>query len=66
MVGPDTLQWGPWKVPGVLGVANNLFACVNLEAPMDTEVLWRAPLTKMYQSTLYVPQPLNLMFGKLR
>ncbi|KNG47912.1 choline transport protein [Stemphylium lycopersici] len=28
MVGPDTLQWGPWKVPGLLGVANNLFACV--------------------------------------
>ncbi|RAQ99182.1 amino acid transporter [Stemphylium lycopersici] len=26
MVGPDTLQWGPWKVPGLLGVANNLFA----------------------------------------
>jgi choline transport protein len=30
MVGPDTLQWGPWKVPGALGVANNLFACVYL------------------------------------
>ena len=30
MVGSDTLQWGPWKVPGVLGVANNLFACVYL------------------------------------
>jgi choline transport protein len=30
MVGPETLQWGPWKVPGILGVANNLFACVYL------------------------------------
>jgi choline transport protein len=30
MVGPETLQWGPWKVPGALGVANNLFACVYL------------------------------------
>ncbi|EUC43273.1 hypothetical protein COCMIDRAFT_38752 [Bipolaris oryzae ATCC 44560] len=27
MVGPETLQWGPWKVPGVFGIANNLFAC---------------------------------------
>jgi hypothetical protein len=27
---PDTLQWGPWKVPGVLGTANNIFACVYL------------------------------------
>lgn len=25
-----TLQWGPWKVPGIWGVANNLFACVYL------------------------------------
>lgn len=30
MVGPDTLQWGSWKVPGALGVANNLFACAYL------------------------------------
>jgi choline transport protein len=30
MVGPETLQWGPWRVPGALGVANNLFACVYL------------------------------------
>jgi choline transport protein len=30
MVGPETLQWGPWKVPGALGVANNSFACVYL------------------------------------
>ncbi|KAI5377396.1 hypothetical protein J4E82_003848 [Alternaria postmessia] len=30
MVGPDTLQWGPWKVPGAFGVANNLFACMYL------------------------------------
>jgi choline transport protein len=30
MVGPETLQWGPWKVPGALGVADNLFAWVYL------------------------------------
>jgi hypothetical protein len=30
MVGPETLQWGPWKVPGAFGIANNLFACVYL------------------------------------
>ena len=30
MLGPDTLQWGPWKVPGALGIANNLFACTYL------------------------------------
>ncbi|KAF3005203.1 hypothetical protein E8E13_010824 [Curvularia kusanoi] len=30
MIGPESLQWGPWRVPGALGVANNLFACVYL------------------------------------
>ncbi|KAH7069133.1 amino acid/polyamine transporter I [Paraphoma chrysanthemicola] len=30
MVGPETLQWGPWKVPGALGILNNLFACAYL------------------------------------
>ena len=30
MVGPESLQWGPWKVPGAFGVANNIFACVYL------------------------------------
>ncbi|EOA87065.1 uncharacterized protein SETTUDRAFT_153825 [Exserohilum turcica Et28A] len=30
VVGPETLRWGPWKVPGALGTANNLFACVYL------------------------------------
>lgn len=30
MVSAPTLQWGPWEVPGVLGVANNLFACAYL------------------------------------
>jgi choline transport protein len=30
MVDLETVQWGPWKVPGALGVANNLFACVYL------------------------------------
>ncbi|KAI1114884.1 amino acid/polyamine transporter I [Nemania sp. NC0429] len=26
----STLSWGPWRVPGALGVANNTFACVYL------------------------------------
>lgn len=30
VVGPETLRWGPWRFPGALGVANNLFACVYL------------------------------------
>ncbi|KAH8707012.1 amino acid/polyamine transporter I [Phaeosphaeriaceae sp. PMI808] len=30
MVGPESLQWGPWKVPGMLGVVNNLFACAYI------------------------------------
>jgi hypothetical protein len=45
VAGPDTLQWGPWKVPGALGVANNVFACVYLAVmwffsffPGDVEV----------------------------
>ncbi|KAH7341188.1 amino acid/polyamine transporter I [Pyrenochaeta sp. MPI-SDFR-AT-0127] len=25
-----TLSWGPWRIPGVLGIANNLFACAYL------------------------------------
>lgn len=29
-VGPENLHWGPWHVPGILGVANNLFACIYL------------------------------------
>jgi choline transport protein len=30
MVGPEIFQWGLWKVPGALDVANNRFACVYL------------------------------------
>jgi choline transport protein len=30
MIGPDSLQWRPWKAPSVLGEANNLFACIYL------------------------------------
>jgi choline transport protein len=22
--------WGPWRIPGMLGIANNIFACVYL------------------------------------
>ncbi|THV55325.1 hypothetical protein BGAL_0010g00440 [Botrytis galanthina] len=29
-VGPDNLHWGPWRIPGILGVLNNAFACVYL------------------------------------
>ncbi|KAI5923264.1 putative GABA permease [Camillea tinctor] len=29
-VGPDNLHWGPWRIPGVLGVINNVFACLYL------------------------------------
>ncbi|KAF2794551.1 putative GABA permease [Melanomma pulvis-pyrius CBS 109.77] len=29
-VGPENLHWGPWHVTGMLGVANNLFACAYL------------------------------------
>ncbi|KAG9236192.1 putative GABA permease [Amylocarpus encephaloides] len=29
-VGPDNLHWGPWQIPGWLGVLNNVFACVYL------------------------------------
>ncbi|KAI1409796.1 putative GABA permease [Hypoxylon sp. FL1857] len=30
MVGPDNLRWGPWRIPGALGVINNVFACIYL------------------------------------
>ena len=30
MVGPGNLQWGPWRIPGILGVLNNIFACLYL------------------------------------
>jgi choline transport protein len=30
MIGPESLRWGPWKVPGAFGIANNLFACTYL------------------------------------
>ncbi|EDN97926.1 hypothetical protein SS1G_12781 [Sclerotinia sclerotiorum 1980 UF-70] len=26
--GADDLHWGPWRIPGILGVVNNLFACI--------------------------------------
>ncbi|KAI1073897.1 putative GABA permease [Whalleya microplaca] len=29
-VGPHNLHWGPWRIPGVLGVLNNAFACMYL------------------------------------
>ncbi|KAF7929298.1 uncharacterized protein EAE98_005217 [Botrytis deweyae] len=29
-LGPDNLHWGPWRIPGILGVLNNAFACVYL------------------------------------
>lgn len=24
------MHWGPWRIPGVLGILNNAFACVYL------------------------------------
>ncbi|KAI0120315.1 amino acid/polyamine transporter I [Hypoxylon sp. NC0597] len=30
MVGPKSLHWGPWHIPGVVGIINNVFACVYL------------------------------------
>ncbi|KAK4209727.1 amino acid/polyamine transporter I [Rhypophila decipiens] len=30
LIGPGKLQWGPWRIPGILGVANNIFACCFL------------------------------------
>ncbi|KAH7320646.1 putative GABA permease [Stachybotrys elegans] len=30
LVGPGRLHWGPWYIPGALGVANNAFACIYL------------------------------------
>ncbi|KAI1457798.1 putative GABA permease [Annulohypoxylon moriforme] len=29
-VGPGNLHWGPWRIPGALGVLNNVFACMYL------------------------------------
>ena len=29
-IGPDNLAWGRWRIPGVLGILNNIFACVFL------------------------------------
>ncbi|KAH9908357.1 amino acid/polyamine transporter I [Xylariomycetidae sp. FL2044] len=29
-VGPGNLHWGPWRVPGIFGVINNVFACCYL------------------------------------
>ena len=28
--GPESLRWGPWRVPEPLGTINNAFACVYL------------------------------------
>ncbi|KAI1646302.1 putative GABA permease [Daldinia loculata] len=30
LVGYGNIQWGPWRIPRVLGVINNVFACVYL------------------------------------
>ena len=27
---PDLLTWGPWRIPGLLGISNNLCACIYL------------------------------------
>jgi choline transport protein len=28
--GQGKIIWGPWRIPGILGVANNIFACTYL------------------------------------
>ncbi|KAI3335885.1 amino acid/polyamine transporter I [Ustulina deusta] len=28
LLGEQVLEWGPWRVPGLLGILNNTFACV--------------------------------------
>ena len=30
MESPVDLRWGPWRLPGLIGVANNSFACIYL------------------------------------
>ncbi|OTA92037.1 hypothetical protein M434DRAFT_75192 [Hypoxylon sp. CO27-5] len=30
MVGPKSLHWGPWRIPGIAGIVNNVFACIYL------------------------------------
>ncbi len=27
---PETLSWGPWRIPGILGILNNICACIYL------------------------------------
>lgn len=27
LIGTDRLVWGPWRIPGVLGIINNAYAC---------------------------------------
>lgn len=29
-VGPGSLRWGPWRIPGIMGIINNVFACMYL------------------------------------
>ena len=29
-VGPGSLFWGPWRIPGMFGILNNIFACCYL------------------------------------
>ncbi|KAK3368266.1 amino acid/polyamine transporter I [Podospora didyma] len=29
-IGPGKLHWGPWRIPGIWGILNNVFACCYL------------------------------------
>ncbi|KAM7190329.1 Amino acid/polyamine transporter I [Rhypophila sp. PSN 637] len=39
VTGPENFQWGPWRVPGVLGTINNAFACFWTFWPAATSVI---------------------------
>ena len=30
VIGPGRLHWGVWRIPGVFGIGNNIFACLYL------------------------------------
>lgn len=53
MVSSETLQWGPWKLPHALGVANNLFACVYL-AVMCFFCFWPSSAQVTVQSMNFI------------
>jgi choline transport protein len=49
-VGPGHLYWGPWRVPGFLGILNNIFACAFLSL-LWVMSLW-PPVTPVSPETM--------------